>query len=102
TGGRSGGLTSSQRGCCIFWSTWQALVVTEEVPAHQRTEKSHGAFTTNRLTEILLRWYSLQKGEVPIKRVPAHNSRVCTERPEEGCSCIPASGRSKPPWAKRT
>lgn len=54
-------LTRSQRGRSIFCSTWQALVVTELVPAHHRTEKSHGASTTYRLTEMLSRRYSLGK-----------------------------------------
>uniref|UniRef100_A0A8D2L1S8 Uncharacterized protein n=1 Tax=Varanus komodoensis TaxID=61221 RepID=A0A8D2L1S8_VARKO len=54
-------LTRSQRGRSIPCSTWQVFVVTELAPAHQRTEKSHGAFTTYRLTEMLSWRYSLGK-----------------------------------------
>lgn len=61
-------LTSSQRGRSMPCSTWQALVVTELVPAHHRSEKSQGAFTTNRLTEMLSRRYSLRKEGVRISR----------------------------------
>uniref|UniRef100_A0A8C0C0V9 Uncharacterized protein n=1 Tax=Buteo japonicus TaxID=224669 RepID=A0A8C0C0V9_9AVES len=48
-----GSLTSSQMGCFISFSTWQALVVTELTPEHHSTEKSQGSFTTYKLTEML-------------------------------------------------
>uniref|UniRef100_A0A8C6JSE5 Uncharacterized protein n=1 Tax=Melopsittacus undulatus TaxID=13146 RepID=A0A8C6JSE5_MELUD len=56
-----GSLTSSQMGCFISLSTWQALVVTELTPEHHSTEKSQGWFTTYRLTEMLSRWYCLHR-----------------------------------------
>lgn len=57
--GRS--LTSSQMGCFISFSTWQALVVTELTPEHHSTEKSHGWFTTYKLTEMLSWRYCLHR-----------------------------------------
>lgn len=57
--GRS--LTSSQMGCFISFSTWQALVVTELTPEHHSTEKSQGWFTTYKLTEMLSWRYCLHR-----------------------------------------
>lgn len=54
-----GSLTSSQIGCFISFSTWQALVVTELTPEHHSTEKSQGWFTTYKLTEMLSWRYCL-------------------------------------------
>uniref|UniRef100_A0A8C3E1M8 Uncharacterized protein n=1 Tax=Corvus moneduloides TaxID=1196302 RepID=A0A8C3E1M8_CORMO len=54
-----GSLTSSQTGCFISFSTWQALVVTELTPEHHSTEKSQGWFTTYKLTEMLSWRYCL-------------------------------------------
>lgn len=67
-------LTSSQMGCCISFSTWQALVVTELTPAHHSTEKSQGWFTTYKLTEILSWRYCLHRESL----VSAADSRVPT------------------------
>lgn len=53
-------LTSSQMGCFISFSTWQALVVTELTPEHHSTEKSQGWFTTYKLTEMLSWRYCLR------------------------------------------
>uniref|UniRef100_A0A8C3V143 Uncharacterized protein n=1 Tax=Catharus ustulatus TaxID=91951 RepID=A0A8C3V143_CATUS len=55
-----GSLTSSQMGCFISFSTWQALVVTELTPEHHSTEKSQGWFTTYKLTEMLSWRYCLR------------------------------------------
>lgn len=56
-----GSLTSSQMGCFISFSTWQALVVTELTPEHHSTEKSQGWFTTYKLTEMLSWRYCLHR-----------------------------------------
>jgi len=56
-----GPLTSSQMGCFISFSTWQALVVTELTPEHHSTEKSQGWFTTYKLTEMLSWRYCLHR-----------------------------------------
>uniref|UniRef100_A0A8C5UHJ0 Uncharacterized protein n=1 Tax=Malurus cyaneus samueli TaxID=2593467 RepID=A0A8C5UHJ0_9PASS len=82
--GREGSLTSSQMGCSISFSTWQALVVTELTPEHQSTEKSQGWFTTYRLTEMLSWRYCLHGDSRGQSSTQQAATTLCTAR--EGCT----------------